>query len=267
MWRAEGTKQPHCNSDSAAEGLTQFLPSRGHFREHIHSSDLALPHCCTPVPLPDAACSSAFTSSEQRSCSPWEHLTRESSRADSALHAIAGTTQQAARGFSDSHAPPCSSPGSSFPWPAQQSQRQSVPFLCSLCSAVLPALLLGAHPQLPPPFSIGGVLQPSEHLRGLFWTCLNTSTSFCAEGPRPGCSTPDGGSRGQQRGTIPLCPLPFQGAAFFLYTQQGDRISVVSLCHGSAQCGGREWGGGGQAEGHQGKEMGGWIGELGQEEQ
>ena len=70
------------------------------------------------------------------------------------------------------------------------------------------------------------------------------------------------GHEGSREGQSP-CPLPFQGAALFLYTQQGDRISMVSLC----QCGGREWGGGGQAEGHQGKEMGGWIGELGQEEQ
>lgn len=59
----------------------------------------------------------------QRSGSPGEHLTRDSSRTDSALHAIVGTTQRAARGFSDTRAPPCSSPGSSFSQPSCQSHR------------------------------------------------------------------------------------------------------------------------------------------------
>jgi len=51
---------------------------------------------------------------EQRSRGPGEHLTRDSSRADSALHAIAGTTQQAAGGCSGTRALPWSSPGLSL---------------------------------------------------------------------------------------------------------------------------------------------------------
>lgn len=95
---------------------------------------------------------------EQRSRGPGEHLTRDSSHTDSALHAIAGTTQRAARGFSDTHAPPCSSLGSSFSQPSYQRHRLllwqhewsllirargnsgragSSPCLCSLCSAFI----------------------------------------------------------------------------------------------------------------------------------
>ena len=95
---------------------------------------------------------------EQRSRGPGEHLTRDSSRTDSALHAIAGTTQRAARGFSDTHAPLCSSLGLSFSQPSYQShwvllwqhewsllvrargnsgRAGSSPCLCSLCSAFL----------------------------------------------------------------------------------------------------------------------------------
>lgn len=103
---------------------------------------------------------------EQRSRGPGEHLTRDSSRTDGALHAIAGTTQRAAKGFSDTHALSCSS---SFSQPSCQRHRvllgqrersaltraqgiggraESPPCLCSPCSPFLrPPLLTAPLPQ------------------------------------------------------------------------------------------------------------------------
>lgn len=121
------------------------------------------------MPLPDDFHCSAFTScagragmeaggGEQRSRGPGEHLTRDSSRTDSALHAIAGTTQRVSRGLSDTCALPCSTPGSSLSQTSYQSYQVLLwqlewsvlirargngdraglsPCLCSLCSAFL----------------------------------------------------------------------------------------------------------------------------------
>jgi len=52
------------------------------------------------------------------------------------------------------------------------------------CSKVTlePSLLQAEQPQLPQPVLVGEVLQPSVHLRGLLWTCSNTSMSFLCWG-------------------------------------------------------------------------------------
>lgn len=83
----------------------------------------------------------------QRSRSPGEHLTRDSSLTDSALHASAGTTQRAARGASDTHAPPCNLLSSSCSQPSHQSRR----VLLGQRERALLTRAWGKHGLIPPP--------------------------------------------------------------------------------------------------------------------
>ena len=71
--------------------------------------------------------------------------------------------------------------------------KQLVPllFICSLQvlkghNEVSPvsSLFQAKQAQLPQPFLLGEVLQPSDHLSGLLWTCSKSSMSFMYLGPQ-----------------------------------------------------------------------------------